>query len=245
MKRIALLTAISSCCLLMSGCYLYPFPGYTFNISQESDAESDTASSDDQVPFDLKILEEDDTIKSSILDLHVNSAGLYESFEGNYPADTDWRILAVNVTLDSRFKNSAVLYIDSSQFLLTWDALDGYVVRPEMNLYITDQLLDYNNEVRLYKNSSRTGNLIFIVPKEAEGLKLIYQNFAIPFEAAVKTDPYNDYYYNDYYNTDPYYNMPYYEPPTEDWPEYYGGFEDPVGGEDPYTPFDISFTPYH
>lgn len=237
MKKFALITAISSCCLMMSGCYFYPFPGYTFNISQNNTDESDSASPDDQVPSGLEILGENDTIKSSILDLHVNSAGLYESFEGNYPADTDWRILAVNITIDSRFQNSAILYIDSSQFLLTWDALDGYVIRPEMNLYITDQLLDYNNQIRLYKNSSRTGNLIFIIPKEAEGLKLIYQHSAIPFEAKIKTDPYNDYYYNDYYNTDPYYNMPYYGPPADDWRDYYDDFDDPNSGEDQNTPF--------
>ena len=227
MKRLVLSLVLSGVSLMAGGCYFYPFQT---NISSDSDSGSFSydlvSGSGDEVPDSLDILDEDGVIESGILALQVNSAGLYESFEGNYPEDGDWRFLAVDVTIDSRFENSAILSVDPSLFHLTWEALDGYTVTPELNLYVTDQLADYNNEIRLYKNSSRTGNLIFTVPKEADGFMLIYQDSAIPFDAVNRTDPYNDYYSDDYYGVDPYYNMPFYDSPGYDWYDFFGGGSD-------------------
>lgn len=236
MKRLVLALVLSGFCLTAGGCYFYPFQT---NISSGPDSDSFScdlvSESGEEVPDGLNILDEDGVIESEILSLQVNSAGLYESFEGVYPEDGDWRFLAVDVTIDSRFENSAILSVDPSLFRLTWEALDGYMVTPESDLYIADQLADYNNQIRLYKNSSRTGNLIFTVPKEAEGFMLIYQDSAIPFDAVSRTDPYSDYYSDDYFGADPYYNMPFYDSPGSDWYDFFGGGSG--WGEEEPSPF--------
>ncbi|MEY8338512.1 DUF4352 domain-containing protein [Lachnospiraceae bacterium 62-35] len=217
MKKYIFTAAALITCFYTSGCFYYPIQNQQ-SFSHEDPLPDDTADMpvSQKMPSDLKFLEKGDTLKNDIVNITVNSAGLYETFEAEEPGDKDWRYLVVNITAESRFKESAILFVPASDFLLTWDDLDGYAVTPEKSTYINDQLPDYNNKIRLFKNSSRTGNLIFIVPRDADKLYLIYSNSAVPFKASKEEDPYN--HYSDYYlDGDPYYKTPYYDSYDSDW----------------------------
>lgn len=240
MKKFILAAALMSCCLMISGCFYYPFQGQSFSLQNDTPDAVPSSPDGQKCPSGMVVLNEGEEIKTNILDLEINSAGLYQTYEGESPEDDEWRFLVVNITSKSRFESSACLYIQSDQFLLTWDDLDGYVVTPEEDAYIADQLPNYENKIRFFKNSSRTGNLVFVVPKNISGLKLIYQKSALPFTANAKEDPYGEYYSDggsDYYSgKDNYYNTPYYGSPDFDWFDFFGGFGDDsdsgLGGND-------------
>ncbi|RGZ01225.1 hypothetical protein [Clostridium sp. AM58-1XD] len=236
MKKIILTAGITGCCLLTSGCFYYPFPNQPLDTSNDVQDEEIQTPVGLKCPDNMTVLKEGGKLRTNVLNLEINSAGLYKTYESESPGDEDWRFLVVNITADSRFENSAVLYIDSTSFMITWKDLGGYAVTPETDAYIGDQLPDYNNEIRLFKKSSRTGNLIFVVPKEIDEFQLIYQKSALPFTAETETDPYDT--YSDYYSgSDPYYNMPYYDMPDFDIFDFfndYGGY----GGYDDYDSYD-------
>ena len=71
----------------------------------------------------FQVLEEDASIKTEDLTLKINSAGKYKQLEDYIPDDKNWRFLSVNVTIKNLFEHGAMLYLDSSDFSLTWNCL--------------------------------------------------------------------------------------------------------------------------
>lgn len=204
--------------LSLTGCF--PYSGLKLPQSSQTESGGNTEGSSKNGNRTFQVLEEDASIKTEDLTLKINSAGKYKQLEDYIPDDKNWRFLSVNVTIKNLFEHGAMLYLDSSDFSLTWDDLDGYTVKPE-DLYITDQLPDYEQKIKIFKNTSRSGNLIFVVPAQISDFQLVYKKTALPFTATEKSTVQDYSSYNDYYGD---YFGDYFGDPYGDIWDYFGNY---------------------
>lgn len=100
----------------------------------------------------------------------VNTVTTETEIEGYVPEDEEHIFLVVNLTIENIYEeiNSVPMFCDD--FELTWEALAGETTFPEYQFY-EEQLPD---EYTLNYGESRTGNLVFIVPKEETSFQIKY-----------------------------------------------------------------------
>lgn len=209
-RRIAILIAI--CCLVLAGC---SYPGDLIRAARQS-------SGTDSAKNNIITLEKGETLKTNQLELTVNYAQLTDYWSGYYVEDETWRYLVVNVTIDNTWQNGSMLDLYADDFQVSWSDLGNTAISHE-DVYSDDQLADYNNFIKIFKNTSRTGNLIYVVPQDTYDFKLIFNQYHLQMSAEDTTDWYDDYYgYDDYDDFDGY----------DDFGGYdgFGGFDDFYSG---------------
>lgn len=118
-------------------------------------------------------LAQTDVMESAFFNCTVNSAELVGEIDGYVPNDETYSFLRLNVTIENTFEDTAEIAMFYNDFELTWDGLDGSTVFPETQ-FAENQLPD---EYSIFKNESRTGDIIFVIPTDAQNIKLKYIEF--------------------------------------------------------------------
>ena len=116
-------------------------------------------------------LSSDETMKTAFFDLVINKISRKDEFMGYVPEKSNYEFLILNITIKNTTNNNDPLPMFYNDFKLRWNDSNGEeYIYPEYS-FTTEQLPD---EYTIFKGKSKTGNLIFTVPKEENNLKLIF-----------------------------------------------------------------------
>ncbi len=128
-------------------------------------------------------------LSTAFFDFQVNAAALADSLESYEPRDPQKRFLIVSVTVTSTFAEESAIPMFDTDFALTWPGMEGEPIYCEQNFASTQLPEEY--EIR--KGESRTGDLVFVVPREQSAFALEYleiyedefegNTFVVRFEA--------------------------------------------------------------
>lgn len=132
----------------------------------------------------------DDTVKTAFFNVKVNNITTESEIEGYVPEDAAHQFIVVNMTVENTYEDFDSITMFCDDFELTWDELEGETTFPEYQFY--EQQLPDSYELKY--GESKTGNLVFITPRNITDYKLKYYeiwddnfigntyyiNFAIP-----------------------------------------------------------------
>lgn len=194
MKNKIVIIFVIFCCLAITGC------SYPRSIIRALKNSSETSYS---TTTNTITLDKNGVLKTDQLELMVNSAQLSDYWSGYYVEDPTWRYLIINVTIKNINQNSAMLDLYAGDFKLSWEDLGlNYIEHEET--YSDEQLADYNDFIKIFKNTSRTGNLVYVVPENIHDFQLLHHQYRLPLSAEESDIWHDDYYgyegYNDYGN---------------------------------------------
>lgn len=116
------------------------------------------------------VYEQGQTVQTAFFNVTINQVTTAEEIEGYVPENSEHCFAVVNITVENTFEDFDSITMLCNDFELTWDALEGETTFPEYQFY--DGQLP--NEYNLAYGESKTGNLIFIVPKEVYAYQMKY-----------------------------------------------------------------------
>ncbi|MBS4784683.1 MAG: DUF4352 domain-containing protein [Clostridiales bacterium] len=117
---------------------------------------------------------QDDVMKSTFFDLKINSVSTADELNGYVPNEETDMFLILNVTVKNTFKSSdyAPIPMYYSDFQLTYDGLEEPWF-PESKF--TDG--QFEDEYELEYDKSATGDVVFVVAKDAQNAKFMYVEY--------------------------------------------------------------------
>ena len=117
-----------------------------------------------------KVYSPDDIVETAFFKLKINSITTESEIEGYVPEDAAHQFIVLNVTIEDTDKNFESIKMLCDDFELTWAELEGETTFPEYQFY-EEQLPDSYD---LTYGESKTGNLIFITPRNVTNYQLKY-----------------------------------------------------------------------
>lgn len=116
-------------------------------------------------------LAEGETMSTAFFDMKVNSAQLVSEIEDYVPSNDTDRFLIVNITVDNTFDSDDPIPMSEADFELGYNGADeSAAIYPESEFAADQMPASYEIE----KGGSVTGNLIYVVPSDAEDFRLYY-----------------------------------------------------------------------
>ena len=116
------------------------------------------------------VYEQGQTAQTAFFDVTINQVTAAEEIEGYVPENSEHQFAVVNITIKNTFEDFDSIPMFCDDFELTWETLEGETTFPEYQFY-DGQLPD---EYSLKHGESRTGNLVFIVPKDVYTYQMKY-----------------------------------------------------------------------
>ncbi|HIY62972.1 MAG TPA: DUF4352 domain-containing protein [Candidatus Mediterraneibacter stercoripullorum] len=116
-------------------------------------------------------LNEGDTMSTAFFDMAVNSAEMVSEIDGYVPSSDTDTFLVVNITVKNTFIDDNHIPMSDTDFELGYNGADeSSTIFPESE-FATEQLpAEYQIEI----NNSLTGNLIYVVPGDADDFRIYY-----------------------------------------------------------------------
>lgn len=116
-------------------------------------------------------LSEGDIMSTAFFDMTVNSAQFLPEIDGYIPAEETDQFLVVNITVENTFDDTDPLPMSDADFELGYNGADETgTIFPE-DEFAVDQL---PAEYEIEENGTVTGNLIYVVPGDAEDFQIYY-----------------------------------------------------------------------
>lgn len=114
-------------------------------------------------------LEEGDTMSTAFFDMTVNAATMLPALDGYIPNLESDRFLVVNITVTNTFGEA--IPMSDADFELGYDGADETATIFPESEFATDQL---PATYEIQQGGSQTGNLIYVVPADAEDFRIYY-----------------------------------------------------------------------
>lgn len=116
-------------------------------------------------------LNEGDVMSTAFFDMVVNSAEIVDEIDGYVPNNDKDTFLVVNITIDNTFDSSDSIPMANADFELGYNGADENAALFPESEFATNQL---PSEYQIEKDSSVTGNLIYVVPNDASDFRIYY-----------------------------------------------------------------------
>ncbi len=116
-------------------------------------------------------LNDGDTMSTAFFDMTVNSAKIASEIDGYVPNNDTDTFLIVNITVNNTFDSDDPIPMSDADFELGYNGADeSLTIFPESE-FASDQL---PSEYQIEKDGSVTGNLIYVVPSDADNFRIYY-----------------------------------------------------------------------
>ncbi len=117
-----------------------------------------------------KTFSKDDTVETAFFKVKVNSITTEDEIEGYVPEDKAHQFIVANITVENTYEDFESITMFCDDFELTWETLGDETTFPEYQFY-EEQLPD---SYELKYGESKTGNLIFITPRDMTDYRMKY-----------------------------------------------------------------------
>lgn len=165
MRKTILVVVMAFFCMFSTGCS---------GIQQKAKQIATDWKADGREYGEEKTYSTEDTVQTAFFKVKVNSVTTQDEIQGEndeyVPQDVAHQFVVVNVTVENTYEDFDSITMFCDDFELTWEQLQGETTFPEYQMN-EEQLPD---SYELKYGESRTGNLIFITPRNIKDYQMKY-----------------------------------------------------------------------
>ncbi len=165
MKKTVLIVIMAFLCVFGTGCS---------SIQQKAKQIATDWKADGREYGEETTYSTEDTVQTAFFKVKVNSVTTQDEIQGEndeyVPQDVAHQFVVVNITVENTYEDFDSITMFCDDFELTWEQLQGETTFPEYQM--NDEQLPDSYELKY--GESKTGNLIFITPRNIKDYQMKY-----------------------------------------------------------------------